>query len=164
MQSEFEKLMEFRDAFDYEHDNDREIAIVGCAYIETIIKTTLEETFVADLKERDNILNESSGALSGIITRARLLYLLGVIPEIIFHDIKLVARIRNEFAHNVSASFESEKISTLCNKLKWHEFSMCMKAPPEATIREIYQVGVNQLVAHLNALPSLQRCKAKERN
>lgn len=32
--AEFAKFEEFSQAFDYEHDNEREIAIVGCAYRE----------------------------------------------------------------------------------------------------------------------------------
>jgi len=159
MKSELERLLEFTYTFDYEHDNDREIVIVGCAYIESLIKEILEATFIDDPKEAKSLLSESTGSLSGLVPRARLLYLLGVIPELVYKDIQIVGKIRNEFAHKVSASFNDNRVQQLCGNLKWHVQSLFMKPPPEATARDIYQVGVNQLVSHLGALPGLQKLK-----
>lgn len=155
--SEFEMLLEFSRLFDYEHDNDREIVIVGCAYIEDLIKEILEATFIDDSKEAEALLSESKGPLSGLVPRARLLYLLGAIPKPVYKDIQTVGKIRNEFAHKVSASFFDTRIQQLCGNLEWHVQSLFMKPPPDATARDIYQVGVNQLVSHLGALPGLQR-------
>ncbi len=164
MNSELERLLEFSSSFDYEHDNDREIVIVGCAYIESLIKEIVEATFIDDPKEAGELLSDSIGPLSGLVPRARLLYLLGVIPELVYKDIKAVGKIRNEFAHKVTASFTDNKVQQLCGNLKWHVHSLFMKPPQEATARDIYQVGVNQLVSHLGALPELQRLKREKSN
>jgi len=164
MESEFDRLLEFSRSFDYEHDNDREIVIVGCAYIESLIKEILEATFIDDPNEAKALLSDSTGPLSGLVPRARLLYLLGVIPEPVYKDIKTVGKIRNEFAHKVSASFSDNRVQQLCGNLEWHVQSLFMKPPPEATARDIYQVGVNQLVSHLGALPGFQRFNRERSN
>lgn len=159
MNAELQRLVDFSSSFDYEHDNDREIVIVGCAYIESLIKEIVEATFIDDRNESQKLLNDSTGPLSGLVPRARLLYMLGVIPKLVYKDIQTVGKIRNEFAHKVSASFTDNKVQQLCGNLEWHVHSLFMKPPQEATARDIYQVGVNQLVSHLGALPGLQRLK-----
>jgi len=161
--ADFAKLAEFSQAFDYGHDNDREIAIVGCAYIESLLGDILVATFLDDRSEVKSLIGEA-GPLTGLVARAPLLYLLGVIHELVYKDIKAIGKIRNEFAHKVSASFADDKIRELCKKLKWHEFNLFMKPPAEATARDIYQVGVNQVVAHLGALPGLRKLNRVQRD
>lgn len=161
--AEFQKLEEFSQAFDYEHDNEREIAIVGCAYIESLLSEILAATFLDDASEV-NLLIGDTGPLGSLVARARLLYLLGVLHEQVYKDIKTIGKIRNEFAHKVSASFEDDRVRDLCKSLKWHELSMFMKPPAEASARDIYQVGVNQVVCHLGALPGLQRLERARRS
>lgn len=163
-QEEFLDLLNFSMAFDYEHDNDREIVIVGCAYIESVIKALLCESLAQDEKELNLLLDEAQGALPGLVQRARVLYLMDAFPKVIFEDIKLVARIRNYFAHNVSAAFSDESVIKMVKKMRWHLESMFMEPPEDATIRDIYQVAVNQLVCHLNALPRLARYKRTKGN
>jgi len=163
-QKEFLELISFNEAFDYEHDNDREIVIVGCAYIESLIKDLLRESLIQDEKELNQFLDDAQGPLPGIVQRARLLYLMGTFPKVIFDDIKLVARVRNHFAHNVSATFNDSSVIKNIKKMKWHIQSMFMEPPEDASIRDIYQVAVNQLVCHLNALPMLARYKRNEDN
>ena len=164
MDSEFDRLLEFSRSFDYGHDNDREIVIVGCAYIESLIKEILEATFIDDPKEAKVLLNESTGPLAGLVPRARLLYLLGVIPELVYKDIQTIGKIRNEFAHKVSTSFSDNRIKQLCENLKWHVQSLFMEPPAGAAARDIYQVGVNQIVSHLGGLPGLQRLSRAKSN
>jgi DNA-binding MltR family transcriptional regulator len=158
-QEEFLELIDFSKAFDYEHDNDREIVIVGCAYIESLIKALLRESLTQDEKELNLLLDEAQGALPGLVQKARLLYLMGAFPKVIFEDIKLVARVRNHFAHNISASFSDESVIKNVKKMKWHIEAMFMEPPEGASIRDIYQVSVNKLVCHLNMLPRLARYK-----
>lgn len=163
VRTEFEKLAEFSLAFDYGHDNEREIAIVGCAYIESLLGEILAATFLDDASEV-KLLTGDTGPLGSLVARARLLYLLGVVPELVYKDIKIIGKIRNEFAHKVSASFSDDRVRDLCKSLKWHELSMFMKPPADASTRDIYQVGVNQVVCHLGGLPGLQRLERARRS
>ena len=161
---EFFEFLDFARAFDFEHDNDREIVIVGCAYIESLIKAILREFLVQDKKELGLLLDESKGALPGLVQKARILYLMNVFPKVIFEDIRLVARIRNHFAHNVFAIFNDESVVKNIKKMKWYIESLKMGPPEDATIRDIYQVAVNQLVSHLVVLPSSARYKRSKKN
>ena len=141
---EIDKLLEFSSAFDYGHDNDREIAIVGCAYIESLVKAILTESLIQDEKELESLLDEGRGALPGLVQRARILYLMGKMPKVIFSDVKLIARVRNHFAHNVSASFSDYEVVKNINRLQWYIEAMLGRIAPEgATPREIYQVAIN---------------------
>jgi len=54
-------------------------------------------------------------------------------------------------------SFDDEAIRSWCLSLKWHEISMFAKPPEGATSRDIFQVGVNQLVCHVNGMMTLAR-------
>jgi hypothetical protein len=46
--------------------------------------------------------------------------------------------------------------------LRWHEFSMMMKAPADATPRDIFKVGVNQLISYLNGLAGVARLERRK--
>ena len=146
------ELLDFSILFDYEHDNDREIVIVGCAFLETLIERILKSKFREDAQEVKSFLKNDGGNLTGLVARARLLYLLKVIPRVVFCDIKTIGKIRNHFAHNVYAQFSDDRIKSLCSNLMWHKESMLMAPPPNASSRDHYQVNINQLVAHLAGL------------
>ena len=70
-------------------------------------------------------------------------------------DLRTVGKIRNKFAHELSASFDLEPVRGWCLALRWHEFSMMMRAPPDATPRDIFKVGVNQLICYLDGLAGM---------
>lgn len=157
------ELIQFFESFPYDTGNDREIVIVGCAYIESVIKNSLAEYFVEDHSEIKALVGDSNGALAGLVQRSRLLYLVELIPKVIYADLKIIARIRNHFAHNVGASFSDRKIIDLCANLRWHSEAMMRNPPSDATARDIYQVGINQLVCYLNALPGMARHRRNAR-
>ena len=85
-----------------------------------------------------------------------MVYCLGLVDKLIMNDLKLVGKIRNKFAHDLNASFNDAKISQWCKELKWHKLSY-MKPPTEATTRDLFQVGVHQLISHLNGTVSIAR-------
>jgi hypothetical protein len=70
-------------------------------------------------------------------------------------DLHIIGKIRNRFAHELRASFDVEPVRGWCLSLKWHEFSMMMKAPAGATPRDIFEVGVNQLICYLDGLAGM---------
>jgi hypothetical protein len=84
-------------------------------------------------------------------------YCLGLIDTVVKNDLKLIGKIRNQFAHDLYASFENKNIKSWCQELKWHKISMMMEAPPDATIRDLYQVGVNQLITYLHGIVDTAR-------
>ena len=106
--------------------------------------------------------DQAMGTFSSRVTAS---YCLGLICKTVRDDLRIVGRIRNKFAHELRASFDSEPVRGWCHSLKWHEFSMMMKAPVEATARDIFKVGVNQLICYLDGLAGgtlLKRCKIRD--
>lgn len=143
-----------------EETNERAAAIVGGAFLDTLLEHILVEFLVEDEKEVKQMLGPEQ-PLGTYGSRIRAVYCLGLIGAIIRDDLRLVGKIRNRFAHDLHASFEDEPIRSWCLSLKWHEISMFMKAPEGATTGKIFQVGVNQLVTHLNGIVSIARMQKR---
>jgi mannitol operon repressor len=77
--------------------------------------------------------NKSATALLGVDAplgslnaRIAACHALGLISDIEKHDLTILRKIRNEFAHHIEASFDLPKIRDLCR-------SLCMKAPEHVT-------------------------------
>jgi hypothetical protein len=148
-------LREFTGMFQGER-NERAAAIVGGAFLDTLLEHILFSFLADDAKEVQRLLDPDQ-PLGTYGARVRVVYCLGLIGRIVRDDLRLVGKIRNLFAHDLQASFDEDPIRSWCLSLKWHEQSMFMKAPDGATPADIYQVGVNQLVAHLNGIVSIAR-------
>jgi len=149
-----EMLFEFAQLFDYGEASDRAIAIVGPAFLDTLLSELLVNFLIDDEKEVDKLM-QPDGPLGTFGARVSACYCLGLIGETIKSDLRLVAKVRNRFAHDLRASFSDEQIKSWCNALQWHKQSLMCDPPSGATARDLFQVGVNQLVCHLNALPGL---------
>jgi hypothetical protein len=153
----FDALREFHELFNERGAVDeRAIAIVGAAFLDGMLEDILASFMVDDEKETKKLLgfDQAMGTFSSRITAT---YCLGLICKTVRNDLRTVAKIRNRFAHELRASFDQEPVRDWCLSLKWHEFSMMMKAPAEATPRDVFQVGVNQLITNLNGLAGMAR-------
>lgn len=148
-------LIEFSDMFN-NGANDREIAIIGGVFLDTLLEDILINFLVDDEKEIQRLLryDQPMGTYSGRTTSA---YCLGLFNKIILDDLRVVGKIRNRFAHDLNASFEDDPIRSWCISLKWHRISMFRSPPDDATARDFFQVGVNQLICHLNGITSISR-------
>jgi hypothetical protein len=60
-----------------------------------------------------------------------------------------VGKIRNSFARDIGADFSDSRISQWRRALQWHKDFFFADPPPEAAGRDLFQVGVNQLVTYL---------------
>jgi hypothetical protein len=144
--SEFHKLFNERGTVD-----ERAIAIVGATFLDRILEHTLINFMVDDKNEIRRLIS-SDRTLGTFSSRVTATYCLGLICKTVRDDLRIVGKIRNRFAHELQASFDQEPIRGLCLSLRWHEFSMMMKAPADATPRDVFKVGVNQLICYLNGL------------
>ena len=154
-------LSEFSKLFNSNEKNDRAIAIVGATFLDILLEHTLRAFLVDDEKEVDKLLqpDQPLGTFSGKIT---MVYCLGLIYRPVRDDLNLIRRIRNEFAHNLYASFEDEKIKAWCSSLKWHRIAYVANPPSDATARDLFQVGANQLVCYLNGVVSIARTQKRQ--
>lgn len=154
-------LREFHELFnDPPSVNDRAIAIVGASFLDTLLKHMLVNFLVEDEREVRQLLDPER-PIGTFWSRVSLVYCLGLIGKVIRDDLRLAARIRNRFAHTLDISFDGEPIRSWCLALKWHEIGM-MKPPEGATPRQIFQVGVNQLISHLNGLVGVARLDRRQ--
>jgi hypothetical protein len=153
-------LLEFGMLFEQE-TNDRAIAIVGAAFLDTLLEHILINFLVDDEKEGRRLLqhDQSMGTYGN---RTTAVYCLGVIGNMIRDDLRLVGKLRTRFAHDLKASFDEEPVRSWCLSLKWHEVSMFRKPPEDATPRDIFQVGVNQLICHLHGIVRMARMERCE--
>jgi hypothetical protein len=146
-------LLEFTLLFRNE-DNERAAAIVGAAFLDTLLEIILINFFVDDEKEVGNLL-KTDRPIGTYGSRTSVAYCLGLIGIIVRDDLRLVGKIRNRFAHDLHASFDVDPIRSWCLSLRWHEISMFMSPPPGASPSQIFEVGVNQLVTHLNGIVTI---------
>jgi hypothetical protein len=147
-----EALLAFHNLFNERGTIDeRAIAIVGATFLDSILEHTLINFMVEDEKETRKLIG-IDGAMGTFSSRVTATYCLGLICKTVRDDLRTIGKIRNRFAHELQASFDQEPIRGWCLSLRWHEFSMMMKAPADATPRDIFKVGVNQLICYLNGL------------
>lgn len=149
-----EMLFEFARLFDYGEENDRAITIVGPAFLDTLLTEMLINFLVDDQKEVQRLM-QPEGPLGTFGAKVSACYCLGLIGETIKSDLRIVAKVRNRFAHDLRADFSDNQLKNWCNSLRWHKESLLREPPSDATARDLFQVGVNQLVSHLNGLVGL---------
>ena len=156
-----EMMLEFSRLFDYGEASDRAVAIVGPAFLDTLLCDTLIEFMVDDEKQVRRLL-DPEGPLGTYGSRITACYCLGLIGPIIASDLRIVGKIRNQFAHDLCADFSDQKISQWCRALRWHK-EVLADPPCDASDRDLFQVGVNQLVSYLNAVPGIARSKKRSK-
>lgn len=139
--------LDFHNLFNKEAEEDRNIAIIGGTFLEMALEHILRAFLPEDDSEVDKLfeLNQPLNTFSGKIS---MCYSLGLVEKVVKDDLHIVRKIRNEFAHQLYAEFDHEKIRNWCFNLKWHRV-VYMNPPAEATAKQLFQVGVNQLIMNL---------------
>lgn len=103
---------------EFHNSPDRVIAVVGAAYLDAMLDRLLRESFIDAEKEVDRLLRPE-GAIGANGTRYQLAYCLGLITHDQRDDLKLIAQIRNRFAHDFKiTSFDEEPMRGYCSSLK----------------------------------------------
>jgi Mannitol repressor len=102
----------------YEATDDRSCAILFAAYLDNC----LEEAFLNITKHpndtRKKLLNDTA-PLGTLSAKIDLMWVLGHLSEPVYRDLHLLRKIRNEFAHNVTASsFNNEPVRSWCLELR----------------------------------------------
>jgi DNA-binding MltR family transcriptional regulator len=98
---------------------DRVLAIVGAAYLDSLLEALFRTIFVTEKEEADLLLGPDK-ALGSNGAKYQLAYCLGLIEKDQFNDLKMIARIRNTFAHKYNVrSFDHEEPSKFIAKLNY---------------------------------------------
>jgi len=142
-------LLKFFELFKYNDGDDRATVIIGGSFLDMLLDHILLAFFPENENEVEQLLRFDQ-PLGTFANKVRMAYCLGLIEKVVKDDLKIIGKIRNRFAHDLYASFDDQSIKNWCNSLRWHEISLMMSPPSSATTRDLYQVGVNQLVTFLN--------------
>jgi len=149
-------LLEFHQLFTYKEKDDRSIAIIGGTFVEIALEHILR-AFLPENDKEVNKLFEFNNALGNFSSKISMSYSLGLVEKIIKDDLHNIRKIRNEFAHDLYASFENEKVRSFCKALAWHTRAYVANPPESASNRDLFQVGVNQVISHLSGCISIAR-------
>lgn len=98
---------------------DEMTALMGAAYLDHMLEEVLRARFRAMSAHDDQALFDvGKGLLGAFMAKVRMAYALGVVDAPTFDGLKVIAGIRNRFAHPLSpVAFESPEIETECLKL-----------------------------------------------
>lgn len=129
--------------------DERVAAILGVAVIDVRLEKILrifliqETTGKNELTEVDKLFSfVDQGPLATIVNRARFAYCVGVISKDELEDIKILAEIRNIFAHHLfDCTFEQEDIKKLIYKLKI--FTTFVKSQKFWSSREHFNIAIS---------------------
>lgn len=109
--SEFEKYLSMMNG-----ESDRGCVLIAAANIDELLRKTLKAFMVDEKFVEDNLIGEAR-ALGTFSSRNLACRALGIINKEEFHDIDKIRRIRNEFAHEIDASFDDDVIAVYCDSL-----------------------------------------------
>jgi DNA-binding MltR family transcriptional regulator len=103
---------------EFHHESDRIVAIVGGAYLDSLLDSLLRAVFTDTPEEVDRLLRPDA-PLGSNGSRYQLAYCLGLIRKDQRDDLKTIAKIRNLFAHDFKAlSFDTAPARDLCSNLQ----------------------------------------------
>ena len=115
-----ESLADFTKQFDGE--SDRGAALISAAFLDEDLRFLIATFLIDDEEEVGRLLGSNKHwdcPLGTFGTRVRAAYCLGLISRDEFHDLRIIQRIRNAFAHELrSSSFDNERIRNQCNSLR----------------------------------------------
>lgn len=113
-----------------EGESDRGVALAGVAFVDEILKNLLNTYFKFGVKrfgavrDEETVVKSANELLSlkdlgGFYTKLNLAYVLGLLGQKTFHNLKVAGNIRNDFAHHLDVSdFNNELIKQKVKRFK----------------------------------------------
>jgi len=99
VEKKIEELKPFWETFAKE--NDRTVAITSVCLLDHVLEKLIQSSYVKDSQVKSLFKNDH--ILQSFFAKVNIAYFSGLIPKIIYHDLKLICEIRNRFAHAVIA-------------------------------------------------------------
>jgi len=112
------------------YESDRACAILGAAYLDRLLGDLIANFLIDDQEAVSSLLNPERpyAPLSFFSARISASYCLGLIDKIQYHDLNVLRRIRNQFAHSLHGlSFQDSNIIHEVKKLKTHKMALIPK-------------------------------------
>lgn len=137
------KLNEDERAAFYDHSSERAMAIVLGTIVENHLTRLLRLLMLRD-EDIARELFHPSGPIGPFGTKIRLAYMLRIIEPELYRDIIVVNRIRNKFAHDLTAvTFEDQQIKAWMQNM--HIYGIVKKMADEAKVRLDTNTSANSM-------------------
>lgn len=105
LEGKLEKSERFIEVFNLkaslDKETDRGCALMIGAYLDNLLTEFLSSLFVDDKSANENFLR-ADGPLGSFSSRIEMCYLLGQVSKIVYRELHMVRKIRNEFAHSAN--------------------------------------------------------------
>jgi hypothetical protein len=98
-------------------ESDRGKVLVSTGYIESRLQEVLL-AFMVESKVSISLFSGPNSAFGNFSSRIAGCYALGLITDDEYHDLQLIRRIRNDFAHSVLTSFKTAEVVSRCKLLR----------------------------------------------
>ncbi|WP_082387889.1 transcriptional regulator [Achromobacter xylosoxidans] len=103
---------------DFGRETERGAALAAAAMLDDLLGRVLGSFMIRNKGGRD-LLEGFNAPLGSFSARIAASFACGLISEAEYKECELIRKIRNEFAHQISVSFKSQKIAGLCGSLKY---------------------------------------------
>ena len=112
---EFQNWANFLEEF--QNETDRSSAILGAAFLDELLAKLIARFILEDDQTANDLLRGAFAPGGTFSSRILIVFSLGLISSDERHDLQLINRIRNKFAHELSGiSFEQDSIKAQCNQ------------------------------------------------
>ena len=98
-------------------ESDRGAVLISTGFLEQQLKDILLAFMLSNSQAAD-LVEGHNAPLGTFSARITACYVLSLISENEHHDLNLVRRIRNDFAHDIHTSFETQSIIDRCRELR----------------------------------------------
>jgi DNA-binding MltR family transcriptional regulator len=131
----------------------RAAVIVSGAFLDSLLRDLIGSFMIDDAKTVDGLLGcekNPETPLSSFSARIKTAYCLGLICKAEYHDLNLIRKIRNRFAHKLHGySFDDQEIIGWCNSLQTPKFFKEAIPIVDKSHRDRYMFTVSMLASQL---------------
>lgn len=131
-------------------ESDRGKVLISTGFIEEQLKEVLL-AFMLDKPSATELVTGGNAALGSLSSRISACYLLGLISEDEEHDLSLIRRIRNDFAHDIHTSFKTRSVIDRCKilRLKAHDYTSLQMGEVVMTPGAQFETSAVSLIMNL---------------
>jgi mannitol operon repressor len=99
-------------------ESDRGTVLVYATMLDEQLKKAID-AFLVDHSAITRLTEGFNAPIGTFSTRTLLAFGLGLISEREYNELEMIRKIRNEFAHSITMSFERSTVSSRCKLLSW---------------------------------------------
>ncbi len=127
---------------EFQKETDRGAAVLGAAYVDQALEHLLRKRLLGGKKLKDELLSTDK-PLGSFSARIKVAFAVGALNKTAYHDLEIIRRIRNEFAHQTMGfSFQNPGIASRCQQLRLPEWFSQIFPATNSRIRFNYSVTI----------------------